>query len=86
MFRLVAYVHNEVRCFAIDRREMLLGSGEDCDISLPYPGVGAEHARLVAEGESLTIHDLGSRKGLLLNGERVKSAPLAGEHDHDPLQ
>ncbi len=76
MFRLVAYAHNGVHRFAVDRREMLLGSAESCAIHLPFPGVSSQHARLVVDGETLTLHDLGARKGLLVNGERVKSASL----------
>ncbi len=76
MHCLVAYAHNGVQRFAVDRSEMLIGSGEDCDIRLPYAGVGPRHARLSARRESVQIEDLGSRKGVLVNGERVRSARL----------
>jgi len=76
MHRLVAYVHDGVQRFAVDRPEMVIGSGEDCDIRLPFPGVGAEHARLRAENGDLTIEDLGARRGVLLNGDRVREARL----------
>ena len=76
MHRLVAYSHSGVRRFNVDRREMLIGSAESCDIRLPYAGVAAEHARLYAGGERLSIEDLGSRKGILINGERVKRQDL----------
>lgn len=76
MHRLVAYAQNGVRRFAVDRAVMLIGSGENCDVRLPYSGVGKEHARLEAHGGEFRIEDLGTRKGLLVNGERVKSARL----------
>lgn len=76
MHRLVAYTYNGVQRFAVDRSEMLIGSGEGCDIRLPYAGVGREHARVRSGTEELRIEDLGSRKGVLVNGKRVKQAKL----------
>ncbi len=76
MLRLVAYAQNGVRRFTVDRSEMLIGSGDGCDIRLPYAGVGSEHARLRAHGDGVRIEDLGSRKGVVVNGERVRQAEL----------
>ena len=76
MHRLVAYAHNGVQRFAVDRREMLIGSGEDCDIQLPFAGVGPRHARLLAGEQDVRIEDLGSRKGVVINGRRVRQAKL----------
>ncbi len=76
MHRLVAYAQNGVQRFAVDRSELLIGSGEDCDIQLPYAGVGRQHARLRAIGDEVEIEDLGSRKGVVVNGQRVRQARL----------
>ncbi len=76
MHRLVAYAHNGVQRFAVDRSEMLIGSGEDCDIQLPYAGVGQQHARLSFGDGDVQIEDLGSRKGVVVNGHRVRRARL----------
>ncbi len=76
MLRLVAYAPNGVERFAIDRTEMLIGSGDGCNIRLPYAGVGANHARLSTADGAVRIEDLGSRKGLIVNGERVRQARL----------
>ncbi len=76
MHRLVAYAQNGVQRFAVDRSEMLIGSGEDCDIRLPYAGVGRRHARLRFGGEDVRIEDLGSRKGVVVNGQKVREARL----------
>jgi len=76
MLRLVAYAPNGVRRYAVDRREMLLGSSQSCDVRLPYAGVGPRHATLYSEQGAVRIEDLGSRKGVLVNGERVKDARL----------
>ncbi len=76
MYRLVAYAPNGAQRFAVDRSDMLIGSGEDCDIRLPYAGVGARHARLSFQGGELSIEDLGSRKGVVLNDDKVRQAKL----------
>ncbi|MEM8994966.1 MAG: FHA domain-containing protein, partial [Acidobacteriota bacterium] len=76
MHRLVAYAHNGVQRFNVDRDEMVIGSDEGCDIRLAFPGVGRRHARLRSGGGRMEIEDLGSRKGLLVNGEKVRQASL----------
>ncbi|MEM1180606.1 MAG: sigma 54-interacting transcriptional regulator [Acidobacteriota bacterium] len=76
MHRLVAYAHNGVQRFNVDRDEMVIGSDEGCDIRLAFPGVGRRHARLHSGGGRMEIEDLGSRKGLLVNGEKVRRAHL----------
>lgn len=76
MHRLVAYAEGGVQRFVLDRDEMVLGAGEECDIRLPFAGVGERHARLLGGGDQVRIEDLGARKGLVVNGERVKSAEL----------
>ena len=76
MLRLVAYAPNGVKRFALDRSELLIGSGEDCDVLLPFAGVAAAHARLYVKGGRAEVADLGSRKGVLVNGERVRRVSL----------
>lgn len=76
MLRLVAYAPNGVKRFALDRSELLIGSGEDCDVRLPFSGVAAAHARLHVRGGRAEVSDLGSRKGVLVNGERVRRVAL----------
>ncbi len=76
MHRLVAYAPNGVQRFNVDRDVMLIGSGADCDIRLTFAGVGPEHARLQTTDGQLVIEDLGTRKGIWVNGERVKQSEL----------
>ena len=56
MHRLVAYTYSGVQRFAVDRSEMLIGSGDDCDIRLPYAGVGRQHARVLSGGARLSLY------------------------------
>ncbi len=76
MLRLVAYAPDGVRRFPLLRPDMLIGSAPDCDLCLPYSGVAQRHARLHFEGDALRIEDLGSRKGLLVSGRKVRESAL----------
>lgn len=76
MFRLVAYAPDGVQRFPINADEMVIGSEPHCDVFLPYSGVAQRHARLFRLNAELHIEDLGSRKGMLVSGRRVKEASL----------
>jgi transcriptional regulator with AAA-type ATPase domain len=76
MLRLVAYAPDGVRRFPVLRSELLIGSQPECDICLPYTGVAQQHARLLFDGASLRIEDLGSRKGTLVGGRKVRESTL----------
>src|SRR3954447_10062859 len=76
MLRLVAYAPDGVRRFPVNRSELIVGSLPECDIFLPYTGVAQRHARLLYDGNQLRIEDLGSRRGLLVSGRKVKEASL----------
>jgi transcriptional regulator with AAA-type ATPase domain len=76
MLRLVAYAPDGVRRFPVHRSPMLIGSRPECDVFLPYTGVAQQHARLLFDGAELRIEDLGSRKGLLVSGRKVREAVL----------
>lgn len=76
MLRLVAYAPDGVRRFPVHRNELLIGSWPECDIYLPYTGVAQRHARLLYDGNELKIEDLGTRKGLLVSGRKVREASL----------
>jgi DNA-binding NtrC family response regulator len=76
MFQLVAYAPDGVRRFPVLADELVIGSEPQCDVHLPYSGVAGRHARVLRAGEGLRIQDLGSRKGILVSGERVREAAL----------
>jgi hypothetical protein len=54
----------------------VIGSRPGCDIFLPYSGVAQRHARISMDNGVLRVEDLGSRKGLMVDGRRVKEAEL----------
>lgn len=51
----------------------ILGRGQDCSLRIDDPRLSRHHARLLNDGSSLIIEDLGSTNGVLVNGERIQS-------------
>jgi len=63
---------SETRVF--QRRKILIGRLEDCDLVLPHPTVSKKHAEIIPEREGYLIKDLGSFNGTYVNGKWVKRA------------
>ncbi len=59
-------------------RIITIGRGPENDVVLDYATVSTRHARLLIDGGSVTIEDLGSTNGTFLGGldRRVTTAPL----------
>ncbi|MBB3677328.1 FhaA domain-containing protein [Modestobacter versicolor] len=55
----------------------VLGRGTEADIRLPDTGVSRKHADVQLHGGTVTVEDLGSTNGTLVNGRRVASQDLA---------
>ncbi len=58
---------------------LVVGRGEDCDLTLSDGRVSRRHAHLRRDGEGrVTVKDLDSGNGTYVNGERIAEAELAG--------
>ncbi len=66
----------ERRSFSITRDMTVVGRREDCDLRIPLNEVSRKHCRLVRDGDTLRLEDLGSSNGTFLNGQRVQEAIL----------
>ncbi len=51
--------------------QILIGRGMSCSIVIAGNRISREHARVVVRGAKLTIEDLGSSNGTLVNGIRI---------------
>jgi DNA-binding NtrC family response regulator len=60
----------------VGRDRFLLGRSEEADCVISGSEASREHAELRRDGPLWTIHDLGSRNGIFVNGERVERAPI----------
>jgi len=65
------------RSFSLTRDITVIGRREDCDLRIPLGDVSRKHCRLVRDGDSLRLEDLGSSNGTYHNGQRVQEAILS---------
>lgn len=64
------------RSFSLHRASTVIGRREDCDVRIPLGEISRKHCRLVQEGETLKVEDVGSSNGTFVNGQRVQESPL----------
>ena len=74
--RLVINVDGARQVIPIDRTPFTLGRGADRDLSLPYPQVSREHARIERDADGYLLRDMGSRHGSFVNGMRISCTRL----------
>ncbi len=60
---------------------VVIGRGTEADLRINDPGISRRHARIEVHGDGdelqITIEDLGSTNGILINGRRVRQATLS---------
>lgn len=55
----------------------IVGRDQSCDVFIPDPHISRKHLSIDVVGDgTITIIDLGSTNGMVINGERVPSAIL----------
>lgn len=70
------------RDFELERGVTLVGRGEGCQLVLDDPLISRRHACFVVEDHAITIKDLGSTNGVLVNGIRVNDIEPLVPGDH----
>jgi hypothetical protein len=55
---------------------LVVGRGTDVDLQINDPGISRHHARFRLDGDRLTVQDLGSTNGILIDGNAAQSATL----------
>jgi len=66
----------ERRSFSISREMTVIGRRQDCDLMIPLGEISRKHCRIIRDGESLRLEDLGSSNGTFLNGRRIQESAL----------
>jgi len=61
-----------VRQWIVEKREILVGRSEECDIVLPARAVSRRHAQIVQTDGGYLLRDLGSKNGTFVNGQEVE--------------
>ena len=62
--------------YPLEVDEIVMGRDPSCQVSFDDRTLSRQHAKLVIDGNNLTIEDLGSVNGVLVNGIRVSSGEL----------
>jgi pSer/pThr/pTyr-binding forkhead associated (FHA) protein len=66
-FRL-RYQHHDL---ALGDGQFVVGRSAGCQLSLDDPLVSRRHAMLIVSRDIVTVEDLGSRNGVIVNGQRI---------------
>lgn len=66
----------ERRSFSLHKETTVIGRREDCDLRIPLGEISRKHCRLINDGESLRVEDMGSSNGTFHNGQRVQEATI----------
>src|SRR6266478_7157500 len=77
--RLVINIDGARQVIPIDSTPFTLGRGADRDLSLPYPQVSREHARIERDADGYVLRDMGSRHGTFVNGMQICSTRLRSQ-------
>lgn len=67
---------SERRSFSVARDVTVVGRREDCDLRIPLGEVSRKHCRLIKDGKTLRLEDLGSSNGTYHNGQRVQETTI----------
>src|SRR4051812_43775892 len=76
-FRLRYQAHDE----ALALGEFVIGRSIECQLSLDDPLVSRRHAILRVSQDTVTVQDLGSRNGVLVNGTKIEGVCSIGPGD-----
>lgn len=66
---------------ALDEGENLIGRGPDATIRIENPEVSRRHAKLIVDGDTVTLQDLGSKNGTHRNGLRLETPVRLADGD-----
>jgi pSer/pThr/pTyr-binding forkhead associated (FHA) protein len=81
-FKITITGKGKSRSFDIDKDSCVLGRGKDCDIVLDDDLVSRHHLKVSIKDQMITIQELGSTNGTLLNGvkmEKLKEVTYTSE-------
>ncbi len=75
-FLLKCLDHRLVESLILDKKKMIIGSSERCDIQLNDKSVSSLHVFIMIHQDGFLIKDLYSESGLFLNGKRVQESSV----------
>src|ERR1051326_4138658 len=74
---LIVLAGGEVgKMFKLDQGEVTIGRSHRADVRIEDDSISRMHVKLVLAGQQVSIEDLGSSNGTLVNGERIAKSLL----------
>lgn len=59
------------KAILINKRRLLIGSSESCDVVLPYRFISAIHAVMEVSEQGFKLYDMNSKNNTLVNGKKI---------------
>ncbi|MBC8506553.1 MAG: FHA domain-containing protein [Anaerolineales bacterium] len=80
---IIAWPSGEQQTYTLEQEIVRIGRGKDNDIIPPgeYNSISRKHMEIRRDGAQYRVVDLGSRNGVLLNGNRVNQSSLLKDGD-----
>ncbi|MHC4870380.1 MAG: FHA domain-containing protein [Planctomycetota bacterium] len=75
----ILFGQEEINAINLSKDVYIIGRQENCEIRIDNLGISRNHARIIKEGGSYLIEDLGSSNGTFLNGEKTTKCALSDE-------
>lgn len=69
------------RRIGLDAARLQIGRAPDCGVTIDSPGISRRHAEVQVDGDRVTINDLGSANGTLVNDKRVHAPTALADGD-----
>jgi serine phosphatase RsbU (regulator of sigma subunit) len=69
----------------LDRDQVRIGRSPENDVAIADPSVSRQHAAIERTRDGFTIQDLGSRNGVMVNGQRIEGPTVITERDEVQL-
>ncbi len=80
---MVAILGQKKVRYPLYKDTMTIGRSPDADIQVRQKWISRQHARIVMDENMVTIEDLGSKNGILINNKAVHAGEL---HDQDVVE
>jgi len=75
-YQIVFKLGDEERQVDMDRPEIVMGRGPECQVQLSDYSISRQHAKLVRKEDEVVVVDLGSRNGTRVNGAAITQAAV----------
>lgn len=73
---IIKITHQQNMLYTMTKDEIVIGRGDHTDLVLPNVSVSREHARILRGAQGITVEDMDSQNGIVVNGEKVSQHTL----------